>query len=290
MIQRKMASCIIKWASNIYLKNGSVYTIDVRSYPGRNPEEPDNEKVVRGSRDGFTENIVQNTALIRRRIRDTDLKFELHQVSTLGQTDIAISYIKGIANEDNLNQIRDRMSQIKHDGFTMTDKALEEWLFKQGFHPLPFVRFTERPDIAAAHLLEGHIVVVVDTSPSVIIVPTTLFHHLQHAEEYRQAPVIGTFVRWIRFAGVILSLLLLTFLVFTFEASGVIAKALIFLDQKKREKFHSLLQIIIADVGIEFLRLSCHSYTYSFIDSNGNHCCISHRSNGGRCWIICSRS
>ena len=81
----------------------------------------------------------------------------------------------------------------------MTDKALEEWLFKQGFHPLPFVRFTERPDIAAAHLLEGHIVIVVDTSPSVIIVPTTLFHHLQHAEEYRQAPAIGTFVRWIRF-------------------------------------------------------------------------------------------
>ena len=66
-----MACRIIKWTSNIYLKNGSVYTIDVRSYPGRNPEEPDNEKVVRGSRDGFTENIVQNTALIRRRIRDT---------------------------------------------------------------------------------------------------------------------------------------------------------------------------------------------------------------------------
>ena len=157
------------------LTNGSVYTIDVRSYAGRSPEEPDNEKVIRGSRDGFTENIIQNTSLIRRRIRDTDLRFELHQVTTLSQTDMAISYIKGIANEDNLAQIRERLKQIKHDGFTMTDKALEEWIFKQGFHPLPFVRFTERPDIAAAHLLEGHILMIVDTSPSVIIVPTTYF-------------------------------------------------------------------------------------------------------------------
>ena len=75
--------------------------------PGRSPEEPDNEKVVRGSRDGFTENIIQNTSLIRRRIRDTDLRFELHQVTTLSQTDMAITYIKGIANEDNLVQIRE---------------------------------------------------------------------------------------------------------------------------------------------------------------------------------------
>ena len=67
------------------------------------------------------------------------MRFELHQVTELGQTDVAISYIKGIANEDNLTQIRDRLKQIKHDGITMTDKALEEWLFKQGFHPLPFV-------------------------------------------------------------------------------------------------------------------------------------------------------
>ena len=75
----------------------------------------------------------------------------------------------------------------------MTDKSLEEFLFKQRFHPMPFVRFTERPDICAAHLLEGHIAIMVDTSPSVILVPVTLFHHLQHAEEYRQAPLNWNF-------------------------------------------------------------------------------------------------
>lgn len=238
------------------LKNGSVYTIDVRSYPGRSPEEPDNEKVVRGSRDGFTENIVQNTALIRRRIRNTNLRFELHQVSTLGQTDLAITYIKTIANEDNLKRIRDRLNQIKHDGFTMTDKALEEWLFKQGFHPLPFVRYTERPDIAAAHLLEGHIVIVVDTSPSAIIVPTTLFHHLQHAEEYRQAPLVGTIVRWIRLTGVFLSLFLLPFWYLLSKHPEFLPNSLDFFGPKETGEIPLLLQIIFADVGIEFLRLA----------------------------------
>lgn len=238
------------------LKNGSVYTIDVRSYPGRTPEEPDNEKVVRGSRDGFTENIVQNTALIRRRIRDTNLRFELHQVTNLSQADIAISYIKNIANEDNLIQIRKRLKQIKHDGLTMTDKALEEWLFKQGFHPLPFVRFTERPDIAAAHLLEGHILIIVDTSPSAIIVPTTLFHHLQHAEEYRQAPAIGTIVRWIRFVGVFLSLFLLPFWYLLSKYPEFVPKTLEFLGPKETGEIPLLLQIVVADIGIEFLRLA----------------------------------
>ena len=100
-----------------------------------------------------------------------------------------------------LAYIRERLDAINHDGLTMTDKSLEEFLFKQRFHPMPFVRFTERPDICAAHLLEGHIAIIVDTSPSVILVPAPIFHHLQHAEEYRQAPLIGTIVRLMRLVG-----------------------------------------------------------------------------------------
>ena len=111
----------------------------------------------------------------------------------------SITYMQGAASEEHLAYIRERLDEIHHDGLTMTDKSLEEFLFKQRFHPMPFVRFTERPDICAAHLLEGHIAIIVDTSPSVILVPAPLFHHLQHAEEYRQAPLIGTFVRFTTF-------------------------------------------------------------------------------------------
>ena len=254
--KEKWISALLSGQVTFILENGSVYTVDVRSYPGRTPEEPDNEKVVRGSRDGFTENIVLNTALIRRRIRDTNLRFELHQISSMSKMDIAISYIKGVANEENLELIRKRLKKIKHDGFTMSDKALEEWLFVQGFHPVPFVRFTERPDIAAAHLLEGHILLVVDTSPSVIIVPTTLFHHLQHAEEYRQAPAIGTLVRSIRFFGVFFSLFLLPFWYLMAKNTEYLPKALDFLGPNETSEIPLILQLIFADIGIEFLRLA----------------------------------
>lgn len=137
--------------------SGYAFIIDLRAYPGRQPEEPDTEKVIRGARDGFTETLIQNTALVRRRIRTEDLRFEMHQTTVNGKTDIAIAFIQGAASEEHLNYIRTRLDEIEHDGLTMTDKSLEEFLFKQSFHPMPFVRFTERPDICAAHLLEGQI-------------------------------------------------------------------------------------------------------------------------------------
>ena len=185
------------------------FAIDVRGYPGRQPEEPDTEKLVRGSRDGFVENIIINTAITRRRIRDERLRFEMLKVGERSKTDVAIAYIKDVANPDLINILKKELEAIKVDGLTMADKAVEEFIVKQGYNPYPVVRYTERPDIAATHLLEGHVLIYVDTSPSVIITPTTFFHHLQHAEEHRQSPAVGTFIRWVRYLGVFASLFLL---------------------------------------------------------------------------------
>ena len=236
--------------------SGYAFIIDVRSYPGRQPEEPDNEKVIRGARDGFTENIVINTALVRRRLRTEDLRFEMHQTTVNGKTDIAIAFIQGAASEKNLHFIRERLKKIIHDGLTMTDKSLEEFLFKQGFHPMPFVRYTERPDICAAHLLEGHIAIMVDTSPSVILVPVSLFHHLQHAEEYRQAPLIGTFVRIIRFIGTGLSLVLLPFWYLLATEQHYLPDFMSYIGPKDIGEVPLLVQLLLADVGIEVLRMA----------------------------------
>lgn len=236
--------------------DGFTFLIDIRSYPGRQPEEPDNEKVIRGSRDGFTENILQNTTLIRRRLRTPKLRFEMHKVSAVGKTDVAISYIKGAANEDILDGIRKRMDEIETDGLTMTDKSLEEFLFKQRFNPMPFVRYTERPDICAAHLLEGHIALVVDTSPSAILVPTTIFDHMQHAEEYRQAPFIGTFVRMIRMAGAIFSLLLLPFWYLLATKTQHIPQFLHYIGPDDPGAVPLFVQLLLADLGIEVLRMA----------------------------------
>ncbi|WP_285398209.1 spore germination protein [Lysinibacillus sp. fls2-241-R2A-57] len=236
--------------------SGYGYVAEIRNYPGRTPEEPDNEKVIRGSRDGFIEGISQNVALVRRRIRNSNLRFELHKISEIGQTDVALAYIKDIANDEMLDKLRQRLGQIHHDGLTMADKSLEEWLFKQKFHPVPFVRYTERPDITAAHLIEGHIIIMVDTSPSVMIVPATIFHLLQHAEEYRQAPTVGTFVRFMRYSGVAFGLFLLP-LWYLFATHGTyLPDALSFLGEKEKSHVPILLQILIGDTGIEFLRMA----------------------------------
>ena len=166
--------------------------IDAREYPARGPEEPDIERVSRGSRDGFVETLVFNTALIRRRIRDPRLRMELVQVGRRSRSDVIISYLEDIANPDLIESIKDKLQSINIDGLPMAEKSIEELIVPGSYwNPFPKVRYTERPDVAAVHLLEGHILLIVDTSPSVIILPTTYFHHVQHAEEYRQSPSIG---------------------------------------------------------------------------------------------------
>lgn len=230
--------------------------VDVRSYPGRTPQEPDTEKVVRGSRDGFVENIVINTALTRRRIRDERLRFEIMKVGERSKTDIAIGYINDIADPDLVNIIRKELKSIKIDGIPMADKTIEEFILKQGFNPYPLVRYTERADVAAAHLLEGHVIIYVDTSPSVIIAPTTYFHHVQHAEEFREAPVMGTFVRWSRFLGVLTSILLLPlWLLFVLEPS-LLPDKLSFIGPNEQTNIPIVVQILLADFGLEFLKIA----------------------------------
>ena len=252
----EMLTGILSGQAAFITPDGYAFTIDVRSYPGRQPEEPDTEKVIRGARDGFTETLLHNTALVRRRLRTEDLRFEMHQTTVNGKTDIAIGFMQGAASEEHLVYIRERLDKIRHDGLTMTDKSLEEFLFKQGFHPMPFVRFTERPDICAAHLLEGHIAIIVDTSPSVILVPTTLFHHLQHAEEYRQAPLIGTFVRLVRFTVAALSLILLPLWYLLATEQQYLPDFLSYIGPKDIGEIPLLLQILMTDIGIEVLRMA----------------------------------
>lgn len=230
--------------------------LDAREYPGRDPEEPDTEKVVRGSRDGFVENIVLNSALTRRRIRDERLRFELVKVGERSKTDIAIVYLKDVANLDLIKVIKKEIKAIDVDGLTMADKSIEEFLLKQGYNPYPLVRYTERADVAATHLLEGHVLVYVDTSPSVMITPTTYFHHVQHAEEFRQSPAVGTFIRWARFFAIIVSIFLVPLWYLFILEPGLLPKELSFIGPNDKSHIPIFLQIVFADLGIELLRIA----------------------------------
>lgn len=182
--------------------------LDLREYPVRSIEEPDLERVTRGSREGLVETIVFNTALIRRRLRDPNLRFEMRSVGKWSRTDVALGYIEGVANPDTVNDIRRRLEEVDVGALTMGSQSLIELLTGQRLNPFPLARLTERPDVTAAHLAEGHVAVITDTSPTALILPANLWHFTQHAEEFFQSPAVGTFMRWARFIAIGLSLVL----------------------------------------------------------------------------------
>lgn len=232
------------------------FAIDVRAYPGRSPEEPDTERVIRGSRDGFTENIIENVALVRRRIRDANLRNEILSVGERSKTDVCIGYIKDIANDDLIRVTKEKIKEINIDGITMADKAVEEFISEHKWNPYPMVRYTERPDVAANHLLEGHLILIVDTSPSIIILPTTFFDHLEHAEEYRQTPAIGTSIRWIRFLAIFASLFILPLWLLFADNPSLLPKELAYIGPNEEGNISITIQILLAILGVEFLRMA----------------------------------
>lgn len=231
--------------------------VDIRTYPGRTSEEPDIERVTRGSRDGFTETLVFNTALIRRRLRDPQLRMKLVQVGSRSKTDVCICYVEDITNKDLVKKIENDVQNIKIDGIPMAEKSVEEFILGSKFwNPFPRVRYTERPDVAAIHLLEGHVIIIVDTSPSVIIAPVTLWHHVQHAEEYRQEPVVGIYLRWVRFFGVLVSVILLPLWLAAASNPGILPEWLKFIGVSKAAKIPLFYQVLIADTGVDLVRMA----------------------------------
>ncbi len=185
-------------------------SIDTRTYPVRSIAEPDTEKVTRGAKDGFVENIIMNTALMRRRIRDPKLTFELHQVGTDSKTDVAIAYIKGKAEEKLIEKVRAKLDELQVTSLTMGIQSLKELMIPRSyFHPLPSVFTTERPDVASSYLEEGYVLLVPDTSPEVLVLPCSIFQFTQSPEDYYKSPVVGNYIRLMRLFSLLASLLLL---------------------------------------------------------------------------------
>ncbi|MGI6422265.1 MAG: spore germination protein [Syntrophomonadaceae bacterium] len=231
--------------------------IDARTYPSRNPEEAEIERVVRGSRDGFTETIVFNTALLRRRVRDPKLRIKMMRVGRRSKSDVCLCYIKDIADPDLVATISSKIEAIEIDAVPMAEKAIEELIVPGNWwNPFPRVRYTERPDVAAAHLFEGHVLVMVDTSPSVIIAPATYFHHIQHAEEYRQNPVVGSYIRGVRFLAVMASIIITPLWMLFALSPELLPDFLEFIGPKKIGQVPVFIQFIIAELSLDLIRMA----------------------------------
>ncbi|PLR89494.1 spore germination protein [Bacillus sp. T33-2] len=230
--------------------------IDARTYPVRGPQEPDTERVVRGARDGYVETIIFNTALTRRRIRDRTLRMEYMQAGRRSKTDIAVCYIKDIADPNIVQQIKDAISKIDTDGLPMAEKTIEEFVAGRHWNPFPTVRYTERPDTAASHLYEGHVCIIVDGSPSVMITPVTYWHHLQHAEEYRNKPMVGAYLRWVRFIAIWASIFLLPLWYLFAIEPDLLPERFSFIGPNDPGQIPLFLQFLIVEVGIDMLRMA----------------------------------
>ncbi len=181
--------------------DANALVIDLRTYPARQTEEPENDKVMRGSRDGFVETMIFNTAMIRRRIRSTDLTIRYLNVGTSTRTDLALCYMESRADLAYVEKLCEKLQNLDTDSLVLGHQSIIESMLKtRWYNPFPKIRSTERPDSAAATILEGGIILICDNSPEAMIFPTTLFDFLQETDDYYFPPFTGTYLRLLRHA------------------------------------------------------------------------------------------
>lgn len=235
----------------------SCILIDSRTYPSRSVSEPEKDKVLRGSKDGFVETIVFNTALIRRRIRSTDLRMEMLRAGKSSQTDIVLCYMDSRVNREFLHKIRERIQNIQVDALTMNQESLAECLYKKRwYNPFPKFKFTERPDTAAAQVLEGNIIILVDNSPSAMITPTSIFDVVEEADDYYFPPITGTYLRMTRFLISILTFLITPTFLLLMNNPQWIPQGFAFIQVQDVQNVPLIWQFLILELAIDGLRLA----------------------------------
>ena len=231
--------------------------IDVRTYPVRGVEEPEKDKVLRGSRDGFVETVVFNTALIRRRIRDPKLVMSIQSAGESSHTDIVVCYMEDRADLELVGRIKERISHIQVQGLTMSQESLAEALISTKWHnPFPKTRYTERPDTASAALMEGRIVVLVDNSPSAMILPSGIFDFFREADDYYFPPITGTYLRITRIVIFLLTLFLTPLWLLLVEHPQWIPPWLAFIGVSEPNGVPILAQLLVLEFAVDGLRMA----------------------------------
>jgi len=231
-------------------------TLSTRGWPTRIVGEPETETVVRGPRDGFTETLKFNTTFIRRRIRDPRLKVKNIQIGRRSKTDVAIMYIEDIVNDDLLKEVNKRIDNIDIDG--ILDSSMLEHLIEDNYlSPFPQIENTERPDTAAAAIYEGRVVIAVDNTPFVLMVPATLGTLLQTAEDYYSRWTIASMIRLLRILCAFLSTLApALYIAITSFHPGLIPTRLTYYLAASRINvpFPAVVEAFLMEITIEIIR------------------------------------
>ena len=231
--------------------------IDCRTYPARSVDEPDKDKSLRGSRDGFVETIVFNTALMRRRIRDRHLVMKMLEVGESSRTDVALCYMEDRVDQELLKNLNYRIRDIKVDDLRMNQQSLAECLFKRKwYNPFPKFKFTERPDTAAACLLEGKVVILVDNSPSAMILPTSILDMIEEANDYYFPTLTGMYLKISRALITFLTIFLTPVFLLFMQNLSWLPKICAFVAVKDTVNIPLIFQLLMLEVAIDGLRLA----------------------------------
>lgn len=234
-----------------------VILLDTRTYPQRSTSEPDNDKVLRGSRDGFVETLINNTALIRRRIRDTNLTVKAYLVGTQSHTDVAVIYMENKVDKKLLANLDKRLKAIDVPSLTMNQQSLVEALYKNlWYNPFPKVKHTERPDTTASAILDGNIVILVDNAPSALLLPTSIFDVLEEADDYYFPPVTGTYLKLARYFITIITVLITPLWLLAIQNPDYCPDFFRFVLLSEPQNIPVFWQLILMEVGIDGLRLA----------------------------------
>ncbi len=231
--------------------------LDCRTYPSRSVKEPEKDKALRGSKDGFVETLVFNTALLRRRIRSTELRVEMHCIGETSKTDVAVCYMSDRVDKKVLDLVCERIDNIHVDALTVNQESLAECLFKgKWYNPFPKFKYTERPDTAAAQALEGNLIILVDNSPSAMILPTSIFDIIEEADDYYFPPLTGTYLRLSRFIITILTYILTPTFLLLINHPSWLPESLEFILMKEDSYVPVIVQFLILELAIDGLKLA----------------------------------
>ena len=236
---------------------GEAILIDARTYPARQTAEPDSDRVMQGARDGFVETLVMNTALLRRRIRDPRLSMEHFSVGTVSKTDVVVCYMRGVASGELVTDIKNKLKEIKPKSLSLGYQSLAECLIRRGWlNPFPKIRTTERPDTAAAQVMEGSVIIFCDTSPQAMILPTSIFDYLQQTDDYYFPPLTGTYLRLVRTAILILSMFVTPLWYVVLENAEILPPYLAFLVPDEPGALPIILQLLLVEIAIDGLKIA----------------------------------
>ena len=231
--------------------------VDARTYPARETAEPEGDKVMRGARDGFVETLIFNTALIRRRIRDPELTMSYLSVGKSSRTDVVVCYMADRADLEYVEQIKSKLKSIKTDSLTMGHESLAECLIKQRwYNPFPKIRYTERPDSAAAQLLEGSVLVMCDNSPEVMVLPCTIFDFMQEPNDFYFPPLTGTYIRLVRHVVFGMALFMVPLWLLLVNNPYLIPPWLEFIVPQEQGRLPLIAQILLVEFIIDGLRMA----------------------------------